>query len=391
MSNAEIAMLVEKVQGNKELYFEKLYEASWRNVYFRCYKILGDKRDAQDATQMIFLRLHNKFENLLSPNAFNKFMHTIITYTCSEILKSKMRGAKLHTDVDDIESHETAEEDNPEFLPSEAYDREDVRNELAKMIETLPSKQREAILYFYYDDLSIAEIAEITDSEISAVKNSLFRARKSLRERAEVLIEKGALTIPMVIVSVPIITKILMEEANAIVTAEVGAIVWQGVCAGIEISGAASAGTVAAEVVVAESVKTAGVFANIGIGVACAVVVAGVVYLGLYVNDTFINPPPAIVAEIEDYDAFDIVALIQEIESRAEFDEFVDLFGFLLLGGSRFGDRENMELYYLEEPNRFIYLGYTENQQAGFRVVFEVTDERLPITDEDIADWFARM
>ena len=52
-------------------------------------------------------------------------------------------------------------------------------------INTLPEKQKTAVYLYYYEDMSVSEIAEITSSSESAVKVRLNRARAMLKELLE--------------------------------------------------------------------------------------------------------------------------------------------------------------------------------------------------------------
>ena len=382
MKNKEIAILVRNVKKHKENAFEELYKATVKTVYFYCYKSLGNKQDANDAMQTVFLQLYNTITTLREPKAFNQFLYKIMAHTCTKFYKLKSRD-----DMDELEVCESMPEENKEFLPAEALEKEDVREKIAEMIETLPLKQREAIIFFYYEGMSIKEIAEITDSKFDAVNNRLVKARKSLRERAKALIEEGALNYTMAIVPIPILTRILLEEAERIVTPEVCELAWQGICAslGIAVVGTAGAATTTTVTTTTTTVATSSVLTNVAIGVTCAAILTGTVYLGFHVNNTFINPP----AIVEGYNEFDIVALIPEIVNRVEFADFVSTYGFMFLGGEWLSEKGNHVLYILDEPDRYVYLGYIENLQNEFRVVYQATEERLPLTDDQIAEWFA--
>jgi len=386
MTNKEMAVLVRKVQKDKESHFEELYKEIWNTVYYYCYKSLGNEQDASDAMQTVFLNLYNKFDTLYHPKAFNEFLNTMMTYTCYNFYKSKSRN-----DADEIEAHDFIVEDKVEFLPSEAYERQDVKNEIAKMVETLPEKQREAILLFYYNELSIKEIAEITDGEVASVKNRLFKARKSLKERADILIKEGALNYVMAILPVPILTKILQEEAQALATPEVCEAAWQGICASIGIVAAGAAGAAAgATSTTTASTSTA---TNVAIGLTCAAVIAAGGFLAYYAHNNFVNPPP--IEEEYQYeepyetDENDVYfeSLIRPITTRDSFEEFVDEFEFTLLEGTWSADRGTHMLYYLELSDSFIYVGYIEHPQDGFRVVYQTTPNRLFLTGEQIVEW----
>ena len=387
MKNKEIAVLVEKVQNQKANSYEELYREIWDTVYYYCYKSLGNEQDAKDAMQTVFLKLYNKFDTLHHPNVFNKFLYTVMRYTCADFNRSKFRD-----DTDDLETYDSVTEDNAEFLPSEAYERQDIRREIAQMIEALPEKQREAILLFYYEGLSTKEIAEITDSQLGAVKNRLATARKSLRERAEALVKKGSLDYSMG--AAPILTSILLEEAQLIASPEIGDLAWQGICASLGLAGAAagigaagaSTSATATTATTAATAATSGIVTNVVIGLTCLAMLATGGYFVHYLNHNIINPP-AIIAED---DSLSIESRINAITNRTEFMALVEEFGFVFLGGVWGSDTGDQMLYYIEEADRFIYLGYTTGLQNQFRVVYEVTAERLPLTDEQIDEWFER-
>ena len=61
-----------------------------------------------------------------------------------------------------------------------------------RAIAELPPAQREALVLFEYENLSMEEIAEITGSEPGAIKARLFRGRESLRRRLAPLIGVSA-------------------------------------------------------------------------------------------------------------------------------------------------------------------------------------------------------
>jgi len=398
MKNKEIAVLVKKVQKDKKGSFEELYREIWNTVYYFCYKSLGNEQDAKDAMQTVFMQLYNQIDTLRVPAAFNKFLHIIMRATCSNFYKSK-EGK----DTDEIEVYESVPEEKAEFLPDEAYERQDVRDEIAKMIKDLPVKQREAILLFYYEGMSIKEIAEITGSKFDAVNNRLVTARKSLRERAEILIKKGALNYTMAIIPIPILTRILREEAQQIATPEICELAWQGICAscGIVIAGiaGAAAATTATTTASTTTAATSSVLTNVAICLTCAAVVATGGFLAYHVNDNFINPP--VIEEVYNYDVsyetdeydFDseyLINLIRAINSRVDFMEFVDVYDAVFLSGASLVGAEEKMLFYLEETERFIYFGYIENAENGFRVVYEIAEDRMSFTDEQVDEWFER-
>ncbi len=63
---------------------------------------------------------------------------------------------------------------------------------VARAVASLPPLQREALILFEYEDLSLEEIARATGSETGAVKARLHRAREALRRQLAGLIDTGS-------------------------------------------------------------------------------------------------------------------------------------------------------------------------------------------------------
>ena len=386
MKNEQIAVIVEKVQKDKNAHFDELYEATWNTVYYYCYKLLNNEHDAKDAMQTVFIELYKKFDTLHHPNAFNSFLATIMRFTCANYHRAKVRTA-----TDDIDDHDTIlPEDNSEFLPSAAFEKEEVRREIAKLVEALPEKQREAILLFYFEEKTIKEIAEITESKFDAVNNRLVTARKTLRERVEELIKEGIMDRTMAILPIPILTRILLDDMAHIARPEIGQNSWPEIADSINIPVQPAATPPAAATATA---ATTGI--NAGIIATCVALVATGVILGYYVHDTFISTPPVEAyyqtASMAVDGAVNFEILIPTITNRVEFVEFTDAHGFRFLGGSRTSHSGGKMLYYLHHGGDMIYLGYAEDLYGGFRVAHQVTDGDAPRVNSDgVGAWFAQ-
>ncbi len=59
---------------------------------------------------------------------------------------------------------------------------EEIAERVRQAVEGLPVLQREAVILFEYEDLSLAEIAVIADADIGTVKSRLHRARQRLKK-----------------------------------------------------------------------------------------------------------------------------------------------------------------------------------------------------------------
>jgi DNA-directed RNA polymerase specialized sigma24 family protein len=82
------------------------------------------------------------------------------------------------------------EEDISICAPPDLAGRERAET-VARAVGMLPPMQREAVILFEYEEMSLEEIARATDAEIAAVKSRLSRARTNLRRMLAPLMEKG--------------------------------------------------------------------------------------------------------------------------------------------------------------------------------------------------------
>jgi RNA polymerase sigma-70 factor (ECF subfamily) len=171
--------LLEDASHGKTAAFQILYER-YRDPIFRfAYRMLGSVEAAEDVVHDCFLGL------IKDPGRFDSTKASLRTYLYAA---ARNQAAKRYLNS----SRESGIEELPRE-PQVAAHLEPIRqvldNELAgevrRAIESLPPLQREALVLFEYEDLSLAEIGAIVGADSNAVKARLFRARDKLRARLE--------------------------------------------------------------------------------------------------------------------------------------------------------------------------------------------------------------
>jgi len=171
--------LLEDASQGKTAAFQILYER-YRDPIFRfAYRMLGSVEAAEDVVHDCFLGL------IKEPGRFDSTKASLRTYLYAA---ARNQAAKRYLNS----SRESGIEELPRE-PQMAAHLEPIRqvldNELAgevqRAIESLPPLQREALVLFEYEDLSLAEIGAIVGADSNAVKARLFRARDKLRARLE--------------------------------------------------------------------------------------------------------------------------------------------------------------------------------------------------------------
>lgn len=176
--------LLGRARENEEAAFRVLYERHRTPLFRFAYRLLGSVESAEDATHDCFLAL------LRDSTRFDSSRASLRTYLFAAVRNQSlkrlaMRGEEVSSD-DDEHIETTGVERTPE--PLRHVLAAEVGREVRRAIGELPALQREAILLFEYEELSLAEIAEVTLSDVGTIKSRLHRARIRLRKALEALV-----------------------------------------------------------------------------------------------------------------------------------------------------------------------------------------------------------
>lgn len=156
------------MSGDKLRDIDEIIDTYADMVYRVALTQMKNVQDAQDVFQEVFLRLVKNIESLDSEEHIKAWLLRV-TLNCS---KSNLTSAwRRHTQP-------LPEEEKISFETQEQMD-------LYEYLQKLPKKYRTAIYLFYYEELSIKEIAEITRQKEATVKSQLSRARKLLKNELE--------------------------------------------------------------------------------------------------------------------------------------------------------------------------------------------------------------
>jgi len=156
-----------------EAQFAEWVQRHYRAVYRRCYYLLGDADEADDAAQETFLRAYLARERYDPARALRPWLLTIATRHCLDRLRRRSR--RPATRWDDLQTLPAA--------PARAEDAlvEDEEHERVRQaVATLPPMERALIVLHYWEDLPYEAIAAQTGLSVSAVKSRLYRARQRL-------------------------------------------------------------------------------------------------------------------------------------------------------------------------------------------------------------------
>ncbi len=135
-----------------------------KSVYRLCYSYLGSAADAEDATQATFMKLVDKPRTFKDHEHEKAWLLACAANVCKDELKSarRKRAGDMPADVVDPQSH--AESSN-----------------VLDAVLALPEQYKDCVYLHYYEGYKTDEIASMTNTPPSTIRNRLSEARKLLK------------------------------------------------------------------------------------------------------------------------------------------------------------------------------------------------------------------
>lgn len=165
--------------------FQILYER-YRDPIFRfAYRLLGSVQEAEDVAHDCFLSL------IKEPGRFDPAKASLRTYiyaAARNLAAKRYNSFARETGIEEVRDlFHTSERQGPAARLLE----NELSGEVERAIASLPPLQREALVLFEYEELSLAEVAAVVGADANSVKQRLFRAREKLRARLDRYIRIG--------------------------------------------------------------------------------------------------------------------------------------------------------------------------------------------------------
>ncbi|MCB0217093.1 MAG: sigma-70 family RNA polymerase sigma factor [Caldilineae bacterium] len=157
--------------------FGHLVEAYQRPVFSLAYRMLGSAGDAEDAAQEAFLKAYRALASYDPARPFSTWVLSITAHHCIDRLR---RRRMQEISLDGLPAWRAIPANVPD--PEQSAERSDRADRVERLLTSLPDTDRLVVVLRYWHDLGYAEIAEVTDTSVSAVKSRLHRARRQLAE-----------------------------------------------------------------------------------------------------------------------------------------------------------------------------------------------------------------
>jgi RNA polymerase sigma-70 factor (ECF subfamily) len=175
----DVALML-RVKAGDHAAFQQLVERHQDVIVGTVAKMLGNPSDAQDIAQQVFLRLWKSAKRYKQKAKFTTYLFTITRNLVFNESKKRSRRKTHSLEEREDESFQQFADDSSKSPDAETLQTE-LQSAVDKAINTLPQKQRLAVILRRYENMPYEEIAKVIGCSVSAVKSHLFRARSDLR------------------------------------------------------------------------------------------------------------------------------------------------------------------------------------------------------------------
>lgn len=179
IDNAKLTLYVEKAQQGDREATENIIKETSDYIYYYCLMMLKNPEDSLDAVQDILVVMMEKMNSLKDPRSFLGWLKKIIANYCTnkvtrnkKIVLSSSEEEAVFEDLEDFDQQQ---------IPEEKLDNDETRKMIQSLVESLPESQRECILMYYYQEMSVAEIADAIGVSQGTIKSRLNYGRKAIK------------------------------------------------------------------------------------------------------------------------------------------------------------------------------------------------------------------
>ena len=175
-TSSEDAELAERCRTGDLGGYERLYALHGARMKNVARNLLGNPVDAEDAVQETFLKVQRSIASFRGQSSFVTWTYRILINTCYDARRSRVRKREVVND--DSEDSPRAEPRAPGAHPS-------LRMALERALDGLTKHQRDVFLLYEVEGFHHAEIAGMLEITETASKNTLFQAKRNLRQVLE--------------------------------------------------------------------------------------------------------------------------------------------------------------------------------------------------------------
>lgn len=225
----DILDAIKQAQEGKEEGFNKIYSATYNFVFFRSKMIMKNDSEAWDLLQEVYIVAYKSIAKLEKPDNLYAWLGGI-AYNLGMKAYRKKQDVLLDEEgegiFDDLKSFDI------DTQPEEYVEQEQTSNIIKELIDGLPPLQKAAVIAYYFDEMSVSEIAETFECSTGTIKSRLNYARQYLKQAVEEKEKKDGIRLHSVTIPALLLALRMLSE-ETVVSAQVAQITYNGICTSI--------------------------------------------------------------------------------------------------------------------------------------------------------------
>ena len=174
--------------------FELLVEKYKQPVINLMYRMIHDLDEAEDLAQNVFIRVFQSASRYEVSAKFSTWLFTIARHSCLNEIRRRSRHPSEPLDASPGDDDELPARQYPDAKTPSAPDacmHSELEEKIQQALDSLPEKQRLAILLCRQDELSYEQIAQIVGCTVSATKSLIHRGRETLKQQLKPYLQTG--------------------------------------------------------------------------------------------------------------------------------------------------------------------------------------------------------
>lgn len=165
-----------------------LVERYTASIYRFSVRYTGNDYLAQDISQEVFLKLYRHARRYKAGTPFRTWLFSIVRNTSIDMARS-YTYRKAHS-IDSSSETDFSDGEGQSLVrtaqnPEERYASKETAQRMADSVQSLPEKQRTAVILKYYEEMPAKEIADVMETTVSSVESLLVRAKRNLMDLLE--------------------------------------------------------------------------------------------------------------------------------------------------------------------------------------------------------------
>ncbi len=176
--------LIDAILAGDTRSFGVLVERYKDLVFTLALRMVKHREEAEEVSQDTFIKVFKSLNKFKGDSKFSTWIYKVTYYTCLDRLKKNKREQQVVA-IDEYTEHQVKTIDDA----LDAMENEERKQAIQNCLQQLPSNDSALLTLYYFEELSLEEIAKVVGLTANNVKVKLFRSRKKLtsilRDRLE--------------------------------------------------------------------------------------------------------------------------------------------------------------------------------------------------------------